>query len=88
MLFVKNKTKASQCLDGVLVPPASVEELKTLTTKAELVKEYGKDILKALEPLNEQEGKKEVKEQKQKVKEADKKQKEDKEEDNDDELFS
>ena len=29
MLFVKNKTKAIQCLDGVLVPPASVEELKT-----------------------------------------------------------
>ena len=84
----QEKTKAIQCLDGVLVPPASVEELKTLATKAELVKEYGKDILKALEPLNEQEGKKEVKEQKQKVKEADKKQKEDKEEDNDDELFS
>lgn len=88
MLFVKNKTKAIQCLDGVLVPPASVEELKTLATKTELVKAYGKDILKALEPLDEQEGKKEVKEQKQKVKEADKKQKEDKEEDNDDELFS
>ena len=51
MLFVKNKTKAIQCLDGVLVPPASVEELKTLATKTELVKAYGKDILKALEPV-------------------------------------
>lgn len=87
MLFVKNKTKAIQCLDGVLVPPASVAELKTLATKAELVKAYGKDILKALEPINEQEGKKEVKEQKKKQDEADKKQKEDNQEDND-ELFS
>lgn len=87
MLFVRNKTKAVQCLDGVLVPPASVAELKTLATKADLVKLYGKDILKALEPINEQEGKKEVKEQKQKVKEADKKQKEEDKEDND-ELFS
>ena len=87
MLFVRNKTKAVQCLDGVLVPPASVAELETLATKADLVKLYGKDILKALEPINEQEGKKEVKEQKQKVKEADKKQKEEDKEDND-ELFS
>ena len=88
MLFVKNLTKAIQSLDGTLVLPESVGELKTIKDKEALIKTYGKKILNALEPVEEEEGKKKVKEQKQKVKDADKKHKEKEEQDDDGEFFS
>lgn len=87
MLFVKNLTKAIQSLDGTLVLPESVGELKTIKDKEGLVKIYGKKILEALEPVGEEEGKKKVKEQKQKVKDADKKHKEKEEKNNEEEEF-
>ena len=76
MLFVENLTKSVQVVDKTLVAPLSVAELKTIKTKEDFVKVYGKDILKAIRPLQEQDGKKKVKEQKKKEKDAEKNEKE------------